>query len=256
MKTKDLLLFGCAVIGMFLVSCHSHYQLSGVQRTRMLVDNRYDQQPDQQAAAYILPFKQHVDSMMNPVVGRTARYMERGLPEGLLSNLLPDILIWGSQRYGEKPDFAVYNYGGIRAALPAGDITLGDILDVAPFENKICFGTLSGKDVLELFQQFSAIGAHVSHGVRLVYDKNFKLREATINGKPIDPEGSYRFVTIDYVAQGNDGLTAFKKKTDFKPHTTSADNSRDIITDYIREKTAKGELIDSEIEGRMVFETE
>ena len=133
------------------VSCRSHYQLSGVQRTRMLVDKRYDQQPDQQAAAYILPFKQHVDSVMNPVVGRTARYMERGIPEGLLSNLLPDILVWASPRYGEKPDFAVYNYGGIRAALPAGDVTLGDILDVAPFENKICFGTLSGKTCSSFF---------------------------------------------------------------------------------------------------------
>ena len=256
MKTKHFFFFGCAAILLLTASCHTHYQLSGVQRTRMLVDSRYDQQPDAQAAAYIIPFKQHVDSMMNPVVGRTARYMERGTPEGLLSNLLPDILIWGSQRYGETPDFAVYNNGGIRAALPAGDVTLGDILDVAPFENKICFGTLSGKDVLELFQQFSTIGAHVSHGVCIVYDKDLKLREATINGKPVDPEGSYRFVTIDYVAQGNDGLTAFKKKTDFKPHTTAADNSRVIITDYFRDKTAKGEVVDAEIEGRIQIENE
>ena len=254
MKTRNSLFFGFVVLLLTTVSCRSHYQLSSVQRTRMLVDKRYDQQPDQQAAAYILPFKQHVDSVMNPVVGRTARYMERGIPEGLLSNLLPDILVLASPRYGETPDFAVYNYGGIRAALPAGDVTLGDILDVAPFENKICFGTLSGKDVLELFQQFTTVGAHVSHGVQLVYDKHSNLREATVNGKPVDPEGSYRFVTIDYVAQGNDGLKAFKKKTDFKPHTTSADNSRDLIIEYFREKMAKGELVDAQIEGRIQFE--
>lgn len=254
MKTKNLLFLGCVALLTTTVSCHSHYQLSGVQRTRILVDSRYDKQPDQQAAAYIIPFKQKVDSTMNPVVGRTARYMERGIPEGLLSNLLPDILVWASSRYNEKPDFAVYNNGGIRAALPAGDITLGDILDVAPFENKVCFGTLSGKDVLELFQQFSLVGAHVSHGVRLVYDKDLKLIDATIHGKPVDPDASYRFVTIDYVANGNDGMTAFKKKTDFKPHTTPADNSRDIITDYFREKMAKGEVVDAEIEGRIQFE--
>lgn len=254
MKTNNLLLLGFAALLSVTVSCRSHYQLSGVQRTRMLVDSRYDSQPDQQAAAYIIPYKQQVDKQMNPVVGRTARYLESGIPEGLLSNLLPDILMWASSRYDEKPDFAVYNHGGIRAALPAGDITLGDILDVAPFENKICFGTLSGKDVLQLFQQFTIVGAHVSHGVRLVYDKNLKLLEATIGGKPVDPEASYRFVTIDYVAGGNDGMTAFKNKTDFRACTTPADNSRDIITDYFRDKMAKGEAVDAQLEGRVRFE--
>ena len=32
----------------------------------------------------------------------------------------------------------MYNKGGIRADLTKGDVTYGDILDVAPFENKIC----------------------------------------------------------------------------------------------------------------------
>ena len=254
MKTKNILFIAFAVLLTTMGSCRSHYQLSSVERTRMLVDKRYDQQPDANTAAYMAPYTQHVDSLMNPLVGRTARFMERGTPEGLLSNLLPDILVWASDRYGEKPDFAVYNNGGIRAALPAGDVTLGDILDVAPFENKICFSTLSGKDVLELFQQFTIIGAHVSHGVRLVYDKNLKLLEATVNGKPVDPDGSYRIVTIDYVANGNDGLEAFKKKTGFKPHTTPADNSRDLIIEYFRDKMAKGETVDAQIEGRIQFE--
>ena len=254
MKTRNSLFFGFVVLLLTTVSCRSHYQLSGVQRTRMLVDKRYDQQPDQQAAAYILPFKQHVDSVMNPVVGSTARFMERGIPEGLLSNLLPDILVWASPRYGETPDFAVYNYGGIRAALPAGDVTLGDILDVAPFENKICFGTLSGKDVLELFQQFTTVGAHVSHGVQLVYDKHSNLREATVNGKPVDPEGSYRFVTIDYVAQGNDGMTAFKDKTDVVSPQENENNVRFIIMDYFREKEAAGIAVDVPIEGRVTVQ--
>lgn len=251
MKTKSLFPALAAML-ILLSGCRSHYQLGNVSRERILVDKRFDQQPDAYAAAYLMPFTQHVDSMMNPLVGRTAEYLERGAPEGLLSNLLPDIFIWASARYHEKPDFAVYNYGGIRAALPAGDVSMGDVLDVAPFENKICFGTLRGADVLELFQQFMLKGPHgVSHGVQIVFDKDLKLISATINGKPIDPDSSYRFTTIDYVAHGNDGMTAFKKKTDYKEHLRPEDNSREIIIDYFKEKSSRGELIAPKLEGRI-----
>ena len=122
MKTKSVFLALAALL-ILLSGCKSHYQLSNVSRTRILVDKRFDQQPDAMAAAYLLPFTQHVDSVMNPLVGRTAEYLERGIPEGLLSNLLPDIFIWASARYQEKPDFAIYNYGGIRAALPANSLS-------------------------------------------------------------------------------------------------------------------------------------
>jgi 2',3'-cyclic-nucleotide 2'-phosphodiesterase (5'-nucleotidase family) len=163
--------------------------------------------------------------------------------------------MWAAERYHEKPDFAVYNYGGIRAALPAGDVTRGDVLDVAPFENKICFGTLRGADVLELFQQFMVRGPHgVSHGVELVFDKDLKLRSAKINGKPVDPEASYRFTTIDYVAHGNDGMTAFSKKFDFVEHKKAEDNSRDLIIEYFRDKLSRGETINPKLEGRIQIE--
>ena len=115
MKTKSVFLALAALV--LLSGCKSHYQLSNVSRTRILVDKRFDQQPDAVAAAYLIPYTQHVDSLMNPLVGRTAEYLDRGIPEGLLSNLLPDIFMWASSRYNEKPDFAMYNYGGIRAAV-------------------------------------------------------------------------------------------------------------------------------------------
>lgn len=77
-------------------------------------------------------------------------------PESDLSNLLCDILVWEGQRRGENPDFAVYNMGGMRASFLKGDITYGDVLAVAPFENKICFLTLTGEKTLELFQQIAS----------------------------------------------------------------------------------------------------
>ena len=42
------------------------------ERTRLLVDSRYDAAPDSAMAAFMAPYAKVVDSIMSPVVGRTA----------------------------------------------------------------------------------------------------------------------------------------------------------------------------------------
>ena len=88
---------------LLLSSCKQHYEVTGMQRSRILVDARYDVQPDQKVADFLKPYKHQVDSVMGPVVGRSARYMTAQRPEGTLSNLLADILVWAGKDYGESP---------------------------------------------------------------------------------------------------------------------------------------------------------
>lgn len=234
-------------------SCRTHYEVAGVQRTRIVVDERYDAQPDAQAAEFLKPYKHIVDSIMGPVVGRSAKYMTANKPEGTLSNLLADIMVWAAKDYGEKPDFGVYNMGGVRADLPKGDVTYGDVLDIAPFENKIAFTTLSGNDAKELFEQMAAVGGEgVSHSVRMVIDKDNKLVSVTINGEPIDASRDYRIATIDYLLGGTDKMEAFKKGRNVNSPQDVSNNTRFIIMNYFREQTKQGREVDSEIEGRVV----
>ena len=244
------------VAGLLLcTSCASHWQMTGVERSRILVDKRYDAQPDAQAAAFLKPFADEVNKEMSPVVGRTARYMASHRPESELSNLLSDILIWGGARFGEKPDFGVYNIGGIRAALPQGEVTVGDVLDVAPFDNKIYFLTLTGDKVLELFSQIAHRGGEgVSHSVCLHISRDGKLLSATVGGQPVDKNRSYRIATLDYVSQGNDEMVAFKAKTDVVAPDSESNNLRFIIMDYLRELASKGQAADSKVEGRIVVD--
>ena len=235
-------------------SCAQHYELARVERTRILIDDTFDKQPDTQAAQFIIPYKHTVDSLMNPVIGRAACDLTPQRPEGTLSNLLPDILIDASGTFGEKPDFAVYNMGGIRASLPKGDITVGDILDVAPFENKICFLTLTGDKVQELFQQMAGNGGEaVSHSVRMVITNDGKLVSAEVNGKPIDPKASYRIATLDYVAQGNDRMVAFKAKTDVVSPKSEENNVRHFIEKYFKKKMQEGQAVSAKTEGRITI---
>ena len=233
-------------------ACTSHYKLASTTHTRIVVDQRYDAHPDQTAANFLAPYKQKVDSIMGPVVGTVAHDMDVTRPESDLSNLLSDILVWASKDYNEHPVFGVYNMGGIRAALSKGNVTYGDVLDVAPFENKICFLTLTGEKVLELFSQMAVRGGEgVSHGVELVISSNGKLVSALLHGKPIDPKGSYRIATIDYLAQGNDGMTAFKAGTDLVAPSEEHNNTRFIIINYFKEKSKQGVSVSARTEGRI-----
>lgn len=253
MKNSTFFLFaGLVVSG--LCSCASHHQLVGMERTRIVVDSRYDNGKESRAEAFIAPYKHQVDSVMSPVAGVAARDMAVFQPESELSNLLSDILMWAAKDYHEDPDFAVYNIGGIRAALSKGTITYGDIIDVAPFDNKICFLTLSGDKVLELFETFAFQGGQgVSHGVNLVISKEGKLLSAALHGKAIDPQAKYRIATIDYLANGGDRMVAFNSKTDFVSPQDVSNNTRFIIINYFKEKHAHGQIVDAKIEGRTII---
>lgn len=243
------------VVCLGTLCCRSHFELQGVERTRILIDSRYDGVADEGVALLLAPYKQKVDSVMGPVVGEVSQFMAAGRPESTLSNLLSDILVWAAKDYGEEVALGVYNVGGIRAALAKGKVTYGDVLDVAPFDNKICFLTLTGEQLLELFAQIAFRGGEgVSHGTQLVISRDHKLVSARLHGLDIDPASTYRVATIDYLAQGNDQLVAFKKGTALNSPQEEKNNTRYIIMNYFREQTAQGRQVSAQVEGRIVLE--
>ena len=253
---RKQLIFCClAAAALISSSCSTSYEVTGFERSRILIDSTYDDAAGKAVADFMKPYKRQVDSIMSPVVGRTADYMAAEKPESKLSNLLTDILVWAGKDYGEKPDFAVYNIGGIRSAFAKGEVTYGDVLDVAPFENKICFVTLTGAKVTELFEQIAAVGGEgVSHGVELVITADGRLKSARLNGKEIDPTAEYRIATLDFVAQGNDNMTAFKSSTDVNSPASKDNNVRFIIMKYMQEMMKQGKSVDAKIEGRIKTE--
>lgn len=225
------------------------------ERTRLLVDSRYDAAPDSAMAAFMAPYAKVVDSIMSPVVGRTAMPLAAYRPESPLSNLLADILLDAGAGYGESPQLAVYNMGGIRASLPGGDVTYGNVLEVAPFENKICFLTLTGESLLQLFREMAMVGGEgVSRGVELRVTRGGELVGARLGGREIDPAASYRVATIDYLAEGNDRLEAFKQKRCLNSPRAKENDTRYIISAYFRKMAAEGKAVEAKVEGRIIVE--
>lgn len=241
-----------AALLMLVSGCTASHHLTSVTVEKILIDNRYDKTADAEAQAFLAPYKLRIDSLMSPVVGHTAQALDASRPESGLSNLLSDILVWGAAKYGEQVSFGVYNMGGIRAGFPKGAVTVGNVIDVAPFENKICFLTLTGEQVLKLFSQMAERGGEgVSAAVKMTITANGELQEVTLHGQPINPTARYRIVTIDYLAQGNDGLRVFKQRFDYVAPDGDESNARNIIMAYFKEKELQGLKVKAEVEGRV-----
>ena len=254
MSCKQYLLGAFAI--MTIASCApKHYHLTSVDRSRIIIDSRYDHNPDEKAAAFLAPFKKVNDSIMAPVVGQVAHNMHATRPESDLSNLVSDILMWASRDYNEQPDLAVYNMGGIRADLTKGDVTYEDVLSVAPFENRICFVTLTGEQLMQLFRQIAHRGGEgVSKGVELVITSaniGGELVSARLHGKEIDPQTNYRVCTINYLLDGNDGMDALSKGSDKVAPQEASNNTRFLILNYFQDMLKQGVVVDAQVEGRI-----
>lgn len=144
--------------GWLLASCSSGYSLAGVEGGRVAITDVYDRKPDAEALNILKPYQQKVDSIMSPVIGHSAKNLTAYRPESPLSNLMADVLRQAAVRAIGKPaDVAVMNMGGIRNAMPEGEITFGTVYEIAPFENALCVLTMDGATLKELFGQIASV---------------------------------------------------------------------------------------------------
>ena len=146
------------------------------------------------------------------------------IEECLLGNLINDALLWetGAQ-------IAFSNGGGIRANIDAGEVTVGEVLNVLPFGNLVSTLELTGADVWEVLEnsvsrivlgddglpslddasgRFMQVG-----GMRYSYDatqdegSRVVSADVLIDGEyvPLDLEATYTIATNDFVRNGGDG---------------------------------------------------
>ena len=188
------------------------------------VKNHLDAKIDRAFSAMIDIYSMNVKQKMEEVIGHCPRAIRKGSPESPLGNLTGDALIWMAEEYyGVKADVGLYNTGGIRAEISAGDLTVGDVYAVYPFDNVLSIVTLSGKDLKKLFEYVASSGGlPVSKSVKLII-KDKKVKSVTVNGKAIDNSKTYTVATIDYLVNlGRYGLE----------NASSRHDSHEIIREY------------------------
>ena len=199
-------------------------------------------------AARLMIDAQTVVAPLKEVVGYCPEGLSRRGPSSLLGDWTADCLKAAAEKAtGRHVDIAITNNGGIRADLPKGDVMVDDLMSMFPFKNYICYVTMKGEDVLNLFNSMAGHMQCVS-GVKVTV-KDRQVQELLIGGEPLDKEKVYSIGTIDFVLNGGDGIFAGRNsleliQTDLKLY--------DGILAYVRELTASGKYIEQQADGRVV----
>jgi len=188
------------------------------------------------------------------VIGHSARMMmnDRDNPDLPLGNLLADQLRAYASKYFKKPiDFAISNFGGIRVPMPEGEILQDDIESMFPFKNYLCLVKMKGENLTKLLEQLAGTKAFQPISGATVRVKDHKLESALVGGKPIDPQRVYNVASIDFLLDGGDQLRLGALAEDVVlTHVLL----KEVMLDYVKDCEAKGIVVDSKADGRVVME--
>ena len=187
-RTYVKLLTVAGLTGCFLfTSCRSaqettaRYEISKVEGNMITIDSTWDANPDKKATTVLKPYKDKVDAMMYEVIGTSEMKMDKGTPESLLSNLVASVLQEAAaQVLGKPADMGLVNMGGLRNILPKGDITVGAVFEILPFENSLCVLTMKGTDMKRLFKAIASLHGEGVSGIRLEINKKEEWLLSTI----------------------------------------------------------------------------
>lgn len=200
----------------------------------------------------VAPYRNSLQEKMNERLATAVCDLPRFRPQSPLGNFASDALRSAARRnYDKEVDVALLNIGGIRNDLYAGDITVGDTYRIFPFENSLTILELKGSDLEEAIHQVEHKKLEAFSGTEITLRTIGGRHVATdirVGGKPIDPKRTYVLATVDYLAEGNDGLTALTKAT---KTTDTGILVRDLISDHLKELDAAGKVVDVKLDGRV-----
>jgi 5'-nucleotidase len=118
-----------------------------------------------------------------------------------------------AMRIATGADFAVVNPGGIRAQIPPGDLTYGQLFEVSPFDNYPAVVTMTGAQLADLIRLSvkNDRGILQVSGVRYTADAAKRGADPLVSitksdGAPLEPAALYRVAMPDFIANGGDGL--------------------------------------------------
>ncbi len=210
MKFKQLYFYLTILI--FFSSCSR--QIYQVEKSEYKANVSIDENlPEEEALSKIIqPYKQNLDGEMNRVISYTPIDLHKKGYNSPLANLNCDMVLEESNLLYEpihhkKIDMCVLNHGGIRRTFTKGNITVGDVYELMPFENQALIVTLSGEKVLEMVEFLSEAGVgHPVSGIRFVPGDENSIE---INGQKFDQNQNYTVVTNDYLQKGGDQMNFF-----------------------------------------------
>lgn len=190
------------------------------------LDDRIDSGFSDLIEAYYAECKEKMDVKLGYSKYNIYRYTSTSNPQSRLGNLTADGLIWMAKRYFDvDADVSIYNSGGIRENIYKGDVTLGDVYAVYPFDNVLTLVDIKGSDLKELCASAASGNLPIGGNIKMVVSGG-SVKSVAVNGKQIVNNQTYTVATIDYLANlGRYGLG----------NATNRRSSTEFIRDYYGE---------------------
>lgn len=205
--------------------------------------------PDAEAQRLLTLAEEKVAPIYNKKIGTAESNLtksENSSGESTLGNLIADAF-----RNTMKTDMAFFSRGGIRADLPAGTVTWGNLYTVLPFSNYTVKLSLTGQDIFDLLeQQWSKpiVETLKVSGLTYVYNTNNPIGQRVISAshdnKPLEKDKNYTVCVSNFLAGGGDGFTVFKRGIELDTGMTDLE----AVIQYIQ---SLPQPFSASIEGRM-----
>ena len=241
------LLITCFIL---VASCKTNYVPTSFSSRNISVSDN-ESQLDNEIVQMYSPYKNTLEKDMGRVISISEKEMFKQRPESYLTNFLADLLLNEAKietgNLKVNPTISYFNYGGIRSFLPKGEITVGNVFELMPFENEMVYLQFTGSQIQEFLNLIAEKGGDSVGGVRFLIS-NDKAKNIQINGEKLNADDKYWLVTNDYVADGGDGLTVFTQRLEM---VKSGKLIRDMIISHLDKKHEKKEIISVELDGRI-----
>ncbi|RYH07935.1 bifunctional UDP-sugar hydrolase/5'-nucleotidase [Tropicimonas sp. IMCC6043] len=213
----------------------------------LIMDASVAENPE--AVARIAELAKPLDEIRNKVVAETSEAIEGSREvcramECPMGNLVADAMLDRVKDQGVT--IAIANGGGLRASIDAGEVTMGEVLTVLPFQNTLSTFEVTGQTVIDALEngvsEVEEGGGRFPQvaGIKFTWDpaaepgsRVVEVMVAEGDGwAPIDPAKSYYLVSNNFVRGGGDGYAMFrdaKNAYDFGPDLA------DVTAEYLAE---------------------
>ncbi|MBW8350894.1 5'-nucleotidase C-terminal domain-containing protein [Bacillus sp. IITD106] len=237
------------------------------------------QEDDQEAAGILAPYKAKVDEVAKEEIGvSTPLELENPRTNGddtkpsvrknetILGNLITDGMLTKAREFtGKNVVMALQNGGGIRAAIDAGPITVGEVITVLPFANTLATMEVTGSELKVAFEislsRYPGENGGFLHvaGGKVEFDSTkpagervveIYIKDANDNFVPVDDNTTYTIATNAFTAKGGDGYDVFAKAYEEGRVTDLGLSDWENFRDHLISLGSEG--IPTEIEGRIV----
>jgi 2',3'-cyclic-nucleotide 2'-phosphodiesterase (5'-nucleotidase family) len=156
--------------------------------------------------------------------------------------------LYAEKIYHKSIDAAFVNFGGMRSYIPKGDITIGTVFKVMPYDNKIVVLSVPGNVFRQFLDHQASLGGWPCAGISMaIQDK--QAANVLVNNELLDESKTYTVAVADYIAKGGNQCTMLKTL----PLLDKNYLFRTALIDYIASFTKAGKPVTAAIEKRIVY---